>query len=184
MMEEADRIARPATTRRSLDRTCSQRKGILPRLGPNVFWWGNDHASRNAVVDVALALNPGPGVNGVCRRHVSRGCLQRTQIAADPATTVELQQRQTADLPVARRRAPRARLSRGCQPLRHARHGEPRGDPHQQGRYSHVEGLFLAARYQRVLCLQCKMVARLAILRLRYVVVRRPFALVVSDYGV
>src|SRR5262252_8457307 len=114
MMEEADRIARPATTRRSLDRTCSQRKGILPRLGPNVFWWGNDHASRHAVVDVALALNPGPGVNGVCRRHVSRGCLQRTQIAADPATAVELQQCQTADLPVARRRAPRARLSRVC----------------------------------------------------------------------
>src|SRR5215831_19898648 len=68
--------------------------------------------------------------------------------------------------------------------LYYARHGEPRGDPHQQGRYSHVEGLFLAARYQRVLCLQCKMVARLAILRLQYVVVRRPFALVVSDDGV
>src|SRR5215471_16278010 len=56
--------------------------------------------------------------------------------------------------------------------------------PCMQGRYSHVEGLFLAARHQWVLCLQCKMVARLAILRLQHVVVRRPFALVVSDDGV
>src|SRR5215472_10883993 len=63
-------------------------------------------------------------------------------------------------------------------------HGEPRGHPHQQGRYSHVEGLFLAARRQWVLCLQCKMVARPAILRLQYVVVRRSFALVISDDGV
>src|SRR6516162_2660117 len=129
-MEEADRTARPATTRRSLDRTCRQRKGILPRLGPNVFWsWRNDHALGNAIVDVAFAFSPGAGDNDVCYRCVRRGCLQRTQTAADPATAVELQQRQTADLPIARRCAPRARLSRGCQPLRHARHGEPRGDP-------------------------------------------------------
>src|SRR5215510_14470335 len=41
-----------------------------------------------------------------------------------------------------------------------------------------------SARRQWVLRLQCKMVARLAILRLQHVVVRRSFALVISDDGV
>src|SRR5262245_10148671 len=47
-----------------------------------------------------------------------------------------------------------------------------------------LEGLSLAARRQWVLRLQCKMAARLAILRLQHVVVRRSFALVISDDGV
>ncbi len=47
-----------------------------------------------------------------------------------------------------------------------------------------LEGLFLAARRQWILCRQRKMVARLAILRLQHVVVRRPFALVISDDGI
>src|SRR5262249_38464994 len=110
---------------------------MIPRLlVRSVSWsWRNDHALRNAIVDVAFALNPGPGVNDVCQRRVRRGYLQRTQIAADPTTAVELQQCQAGDLPIARRRAPRARVSRGCQPLCHARHGEPRGHPHQQWYY-------------------------------------------------
>src|SRR5262245_23443928 len=95
---------------------------MLPRrLVRSVSWsWRNDHALRNATIDVAFALNPGPGVSDVCERRVRRGYLQRTQIAADPTTAVELQRCQAADLPIARRRAPRARVSRGCQPLCHA----------------------------------------------------------------
>src|SRR5262249_13203816 len=105
-------------------------------------------------------------------------------IAAETATGVELQRRQTPDLPIARRRASRTRISRGCQPLCHTRHGEPRGCPRQQQRHPDLEGLFLAARRQWILCRQRKMVARLAILRLQHVVVRRPLALVISDDGI
>src|SRR5262249_16313264 len=47
-----------------------------------------------------------------------------------------------------------------------------------------LEGLFLAARRQWILCRQRKMVGRLAILRLQHVVVRRPLALVISDDGI
>jgi hypothetical protein len=81
---------------------------MLPRrLVRSVSWsWRNDHALRNAIVDVAFALNPGPDVSDVCHRRVRRGYLQRTQIAADPTTAVELRQCQAADLPIARRRAP------------------------------------------------------------------------------
>src|SRR5215831_12250369 len=86
--EEASRRqlgdSRPATTRQSLNRTSEQRKGMLPRrLVRSVSWsWRNDHALRNATIDVAFALNPGPGVSDVCERRVRRGYLQRTQIAA------------------------------------------------------------------------------------------------------
>src|SRR5215813_6267369 len=114
--------SRPATTRQSLNRTSEQRKGMLPRLlVRSVSWsWRNDHALRNAIIDVAFALDLEPGVSDVCQRRVRRGCLQRTQIAADPTTAVELQRCQAADLPIALRRPPRARVSRGCQPLCHA----------------------------------------------------------------
>src|SRR5215475_5697766 len=94
---------------------------MIPRLlVRSVSWsWRNDHALRNAIIDVAFALNLGPGVNDICQRRVRRGYLQRTQIAADPTTAVELQRCQAGDLPIARRRAPCARVSRRCQPLCH-----------------------------------------------------------------
>src|SRR5258708_18349884 len=73
---------------------------------------------------------------------------------------------------------------RGFQPRYHARHGKPRGDPLQRWRYINLEGSFLSARDERLLCLPCEMVTRLAILRLQPGVFGRPFALAISDHGV
>src|SRR5262249_4260700 len=120
MMKEADRAPTrqvPACSDMTLDRTCGQQKGILPcRIVRSVSYSRrSDHALPNATIDVAFALNPGSDVGDVCHGRVRRGCLQRTQVVAHPATGVELQRCQTPNLPIARRRASRARVSRGCQ---------------------------------------------------------------------
>src|SRR5262245_47618305 len=78
----------------------------------------------------------------------------------------------------------RARAARRYQPLRHARYGKPRRDPDQQRRYRDLEGLLVAARHQRLLCRQCKMVAGFAILCLQHGVIGWSFALVIPDDGV
>src|SRR5262249_23644314 len=75
----------------------------------------NDHALRSGIIDVAFAFDPRPGVDDVYHGRARPSCLQWTQIAAETATGVELQRRQTPDLPIARRRASRTRISRGCQ---------------------------------------------------------------------
>src|SRR5258707_11192064 len=135
------------------------RKRAFSRAAPDVSQSRrNDRALRNGVIDFAFAFDLRPRVDDVCYARARPSCLQWTQIAADTATGIELQRCQTSDLPIARWSSSRTRVSRGCQPLCHARHGESRGHPHQQQRHPDLEGLFLAARRQWILCRQRKMV--------------------------
>src|ERR1700757_43516 len=109
------------------------RKRAFSRAAPDVSQSRrNDHALRNGVIDVVFAFDPRPRVDDVRYGRARPSRLQWTQIAADTATGIELQRCQTPDLPIARWSSSRTRVSRGCQPLCHARHGEPRGYPQQQ----------------------------------------------------
>src|SRR6516162_2850851 len=60
------------------------------------------------------------------------------------------------------------------------RPGEPRRDPHRQRKYVDVEGLFLAARFQRLLCRHRKVVAGLEIFCLQHVLLGRSQPLAIS----
>ena len=62
----------------------------------------NGHALRNGAIDAAFVFDLGPRVDNVCHGRARPSRLQRTQIAPDTATGIELQRCQTPDLPIAR----------------------------------------------------------------------------------
>jgi len=59
----------------------------------------NGHALRNGAIDAAFVFDLGPRVDNVCHGRARPSRLQRTQIAPDTATGIELQRCQTQIYP-------------------------------------------------------------------------------------
>src|SRR5216117_1247565 len=99
-MERDGRLFPPSPEADTLGRTRPWRKGIVTAS----LICGGRCAVRHAVFIVDLVGYCGPVVgDALSGVRTGRGGVQRTRIAAEPATGIELQQHQTPDLPIPRR---------------------------------------------------------------------------------